>query len=264
MNCITWNHSSRWSCHSRWPTHRWWETKWHSVNLSSANGKSRQNQRDSPSLLKQVGDSCQRGKENLTRDVLDDLEMEHMIPDVPLVTLPVPVYLPSPTPSYRLFKPKAVPIPVPFFVPIMIPIPRKTYKNIREYLQVRLLFLDSERMSSYFFLEPTWPSAGWSLSSCIDSACGESRPCRESTSTNEQQWSRTGDDDGFITGWSVIDRRDCVEHFFPLIISNRFLRKRSTNDRKPAWTWSRSSLYWSHNIERSRSAKGRICSKRCQ
>lgn len=64
--------------------------------------------------------------------------MEHMIPDVPLVTLPVPIYLPSPTPSYRLFKPKAVPIPVPFFVPIMIPVQRKTYKNIRDYLQVRL------------------------------------------------------------------------------------------------------------------------------
>lgn len=68
------------------------------------------------------------------------VEMEHMIPDVPLVTLPVPIYLPSPTPSYRLFKPKAVPIPVPFFVPIMIPVPRKTYKNIRDYLQVRLSF----------------------------------------------------------------------------------------------------------------------------
>lgn len=59
-----------------------------------------------------------------------------MIPDVPLVTLPVPIYLPSPTPSYRLFKPKAVPIPVPFFVPIMIPVQRKTFKNIRDYLQV--------------------------------------------------------------------------------------------------------------------------------
>jgi hypothetical protein len=63
--------------------------------------------------------------------------MEHMIPDVPLVTLPVPIYLPSPTPSYRLFQPKAVPMPVPVFVPIMIPVPRKAYKNIREYLQVR-------------------------------------------------------------------------------------------------------------------------------
>jgi hypothetical protein len=63
--------------------------------------------------------------------------MEHMIPDVPLVSLPVPIYLPSPTPSYRLFKPKAVPIPVPFFVPIMIPVQRKTYKNIRDYLQTQ-------------------------------------------------------------------------------------------------------------------------------
>ncbi|CAF1348268.1 unnamed protein product [Adineta steineri] len=62
-------------------------------------------------------------------------EMEHMIPDVPLVTLPVPIYLPSPTPSYQLFQPKAVPIPVPVFVPIMIPVPRKAYKNIRDYLQ---------------------------------------------------------------------------------------------------------------------------------
>lgn len=62
--------------------------------------------------------------------------MEHMIPDVPLLTLPVPIYLPSPTPSYRLFKPKAIPIPVPFFVPILIPVPRKTYQNIRDYLQV--------------------------------------------------------------------------------------------------------------------------------
>ena len=62
--------------------------------------------------------------------------MEHMIPDVPLVSLPVPIYLPSPTPSYRLFKPKAVPIPVPFFVPIMIPVQKKTFKNIRDYLQV--------------------------------------------------------------------------------------------------------------------------------
>lgn len=61
-----------------------------------------------------------------------------MIPDVPLVTLPVPIYLPSPTPSYRLFKPKAVPIPVPFFVPIMIPVQRKTFKNIRDYLQVSI------------------------------------------------------------------------------------------------------------------------------
>ncbi|CAF4596143.1 unnamed protein product [Rotaria sp. Silwood2] len=64
-------------------------------------------------------------------------EMEHMIPDVPLVSLPVPIYLPSPTPSYRLFKPKAVPIPVPFFVPIMIPVQRSTYKNIRDYLQTQ-------------------------------------------------------------------------------------------------------------------------------
>jgi hypothetical protein len=63
--------------------------------------------------------------------------MEHMIPDVPLLSLPVPIYLPSPTPSYRLFKPKAVPIPVPFFVPIMIPVQRKTYKNIRDYLQTQ-------------------------------------------------------------------------------------------------------------------------------
>lgn len=65
------------------------------------------------------------------------LEMEHMIPDVPLISLPVPLYLPSPTPSYRLFKPRAVPIPVPFFVPIMIPVPRKAFKNIRDYLQVK-------------------------------------------------------------------------------------------------------------------------------
>ncbi|CAF3754560.1 unnamed protein product [Rotaria socialis] len=64
-------------------------------------------------------------------------EMEHMIPDVPLVTLPVPIYLPSPTPSYRLFKPRAVPIPVPFFVPIMIPVQRSTFKNIRDYLQTQ-------------------------------------------------------------------------------------------------------------------------------
>ncbi|CAF2721732.1 unnamed protein product [Rotaria sp. Silwood2] len=64
-------------------------------------------------------------------------EMEHMIPDVPLVALPVPIYLPSPSPSYRLFEPKAVPIPVPVFVPIMIPVPKKAYKNIREYLQTQ-------------------------------------------------------------------------------------------------------------------------------
>lgn len=60
-----------------------------------------------------------------------------MIPDVPLLSLPVPMYLPSPTPSYRLFKPRAVPIPVPFFVPVMIPVPRKAYMNIRDYLQVK-------------------------------------------------------------------------------------------------------------------------------
>ena len=66
--------------------------------------------------------------------------MEHMIPDVPLVTLPVPIYLPSPTPSYRVFQPRAVPIPVPVFVPILIPVPRKAYKNIRDYLQVKLRF----------------------------------------------------------------------------------------------------------------------------
>jgi hypothetical protein len=66
-------------------------------------------------------------------------EMEHMIPDVPLVSLPVPIYLPSPTPSYRLFQPKAVPIPVPVFIPIMIPVTRQTYKNIRDYLQVRII-----------------------------------------------------------------------------------------------------------------------------
>jgi hypothetical protein len=65
--------------------------------------------------------------------------MEHMIPDVPLVSLPVPIYLPSPTPSYRLFQPKAVPIPVPVFIPIMIPVTRQTYKNIRDYLQVRII-----------------------------------------------------------------------------------------------------------------------------
>ncbi|CAF1459040.1 unnamed protein product, partial [Adineta ricciae] len=64
-------------------------------------------------------------------------EMEHMIPDVPLVTLPVPIYLPSPTPSYRLFQPRVVPIPVPVFVPVMIPVPRQAYKNIREYLQAQ-------------------------------------------------------------------------------------------------------------------------------
>ncbi|CAF3563186.1 unnamed protein product [Rotaria sp. Silwood1] len=64
-------------------------------------------------------------------------EMEHMIPDVPLVTLPVPIYLPSPSPSYRLYQPKAVPIPIPVFVPIMIPVPKKAYKNIREYLQTQ-------------------------------------------------------------------------------------------------------------------------------
>ncbi len=61
-----------------------------------------------------------------------------MIPEVPLVTLPVPIYLPSPSASYPLFQPKAVPVPVPVFIPIMIPVPRKTYKNIREYLQVRV------------------------------------------------------------------------------------------------------------------------------
>jgi len=66
--------------------------------------------------------------------------MEHMIPDVPLVSLPVPIYLPSPTPSYQLFQPKAVPIPVPVFIPIMIPVPRQTYKNIRDYLQVKVFF----------------------------------------------------------------------------------------------------------------------------
>ena len=63
-----------------------------------------------------------------------------MIPDVPLVTLPVPIYLPSPTPSYRLFQPKAVPIPIPLFIPIMMPVQRSTYKNIRNYLQVRCDF----------------------------------------------------------------------------------------------------------------------------
>ena len=73
----------------------------------------------------------------LALDSLLPLEMEHMIPDVSLVTLPVPIYLPSPTPSYRLFKPRAVPMPVPFFIPIMIPVGRKTFKNIRDYLQVR-------------------------------------------------------------------------------------------------------------------------------
>jgi hypothetical protein len=67
--------------------------------------------------------------------------MEHMIPDVPLVSLPVPIYLPSPTPSYQLFQPKAVPIPVPVFIPIMIPVPRQTYKNIRDYLQVKVFFI---------------------------------------------------------------------------------------------------------------------------
>lgn len=79
--------------------------------------------------------------------------MEHMIPDVPLVSLPVPIYLPSPTPSYRLFKPKAVPIPVPFFVPIMIPVQRKTYKNIRDYLQVykKILFLSQKKKMNSLF-----------------------------------------------------------------------------------------------------------------
>lgn len=62
--------------------------------------------------------------------------MEHMIPDVPLVSLPVPIYLPSPSPSYRLFKPKAIPVPVPVFVPVMIPVTKRAYKDIREYLQV--------------------------------------------------------------------------------------------------------------------------------
>ena len=84
------------------------------------------------------------------------LEMEHMIPDVPLVSLPVPIYLPSPTPSYRLFKPKAVPIPVPFFVPIMIPVQKKTYKNIRDYLQVCFILVCMnfpEKMS--LFLDST-------------------------------------------------------------------------------------------------------------
>ncbi|CAF3008884.1 unnamed protein product [Rotaria socialis] len=42
-------------------------------------------------------------------------EMEYMILNVPLVTLPVPIYLPSPAPSYRLFEPKAMAIPAPFF-----------------------------------------------------------------------------------------------------------------------------------------------------
>ena len=79
--------------------------------------------------------------------------MEHMIPDVPLVSLPVPIYLPSPTPSYRLFKPKAVPIPVPVFVPIMIPVTRKAYKNIRDYLQVSGKFLREQiHDRSSFFL----------------------------------------------------------------------------------------------------------------
>ncbi|CAF5213610.1 unnamed protein product, partial [Rotaria magnacalcarata] len=64
-------------------------------------------------------------------------EMEYMIPNVPLVTLPVPIYLPSPSPSYRLFEPKTIPIPAPIFVPIMIPIPKKVYQNIQDYLQVR-------------------------------------------------------------------------------------------------------------------------------
>lgn len=82
------------------------------------------------------------------------LEMEHMIPDVPLVTLPVPIYLPSPTASYQLFKPRAVPIAVPVFVPIMIPVPKKAYKNIREYLQVsRLVKLRQFRMFTGFHLE---------------------------------------------------------------------------------------------------------------
>jgi hypothetical protein len=74
--------------------------------------------------------------------------MEHMIPDVPLVSLPVPIYLPSPTPSYRLFKPKAIPIPVPFFVPIMIPVQKKTFKSIRDYLQVK----DDENPNPFVFL----------------------------------------------------------------------------------------------------------------
>jgi hypothetical protein len=62
--------------------------------------------------------------------------MEHMIPDVPLITVPVPIYLPSPTASYCLFRPRAVPMPVPVFVPIMIPVTRKLFKTIRDYLQV--------------------------------------------------------------------------------------------------------------------------------
>ncbi|CAF2170302.1 unnamed protein product [Rotaria magnacalcarata] len=64
-------------------------------------------------------------------------EMEYMIPNVPLVTLPVPIYLPSPSPSYRLFEPKTIPIPAPIFVPIMIPIPKKVYQNIQDYLQTQ-------------------------------------------------------------------------------------------------------------------------------
>ena len=68
------------------------------------------------------------------------LDMECMIPDVPLLSIPVPIYLPSPTPSYRLFKPRAVPIPVPVFVPILIPVPKTAYKSISQYLQVSSLF----------------------------------------------------------------------------------------------------------------------------
>jgi hypothetical protein len=76
--------------------------------------------------------------------------MENMIPDVSLVSLPVPIYLPSPTPSYRLFQPKAVPIPVPVFVPIMIPVTRKTYKNIRDYLQVRFI-IEMKKIGKFLF-----------------------------------------------------------------------------------------------------------------
>ncbi len=97
------------------------------------------NQLDLLLLHKQVFNFS--GRYSIYKTFCFSIEMEHMIPDVPLVTLPVPIYLPSPTPSYRLFKPKAVPIPIPFFVPIMIPVPRKTFKNIRDYLQVRFFFL---------------------------------------------------------------------------------------------------------------------------
>ncbi|CAF0879246.1 unnamed protein product [Didymodactylos carnosus] len=71
----------------------------------------------------------------LKNSMATQTESQYLIGDVPLVTLPVPIYMPSPVPTYRLFKPTALPIPVPVPVPILIPITGKAFKNIRDYVQ---------------------------------------------------------------------------------------------------------------------------------